>query len=91
MGNYHSSAPIVFVGGKRHTAGVAALPTIHVSEELAALIERAERAMADAQRLMDENDRWRQSVLQQFDHMYEVGAVFRAMRRIQHPQKASSA
>ena len=61
-----------------------------MSEELAALIERAERATADAHRLIGENDRWRQSVLQQFDHMFELGAEFRAMRRIQYPPPKAS-
>ena len=60
---------------------VAANLTINASAELAALIERAERATADAHRLIDENIRWQQCVLQQFDHMFELGAEFRAIRR----------
>ncbi|MGV7216297.1 hypothetical protein [Bradyrhizobium sp. UFLA05-112] len=47
------------------------------SEELAALIKRAEGATAAAHRLFDENDRWRQSVVRQFDYMFEIGAEFR--------------
>ncbi|KRP95071.1 hypothetical protein AOQ73_23495 [Bradyrhizobium pachyrhizi] len=60
-------------------------PTIDGSGELTALIRRAERATAEAHRLIDENDLWRQRVLQQFDHMFELGAEFRAQRRIPDP------
>jgi hypothetical protein len=58
---------------------------MEVSEELASLFRRADRATADAHRLIGENDRWRQRVLQQFDHMLELGAEFRALRRIDYP------
>jgi hypothetical protein len=47
-------------------------PTI--SEELQALFNRAELASAHARRLLDENERWRRSVVQQLDYMLELGA-----------------
>ncbi len=52
-------------------------PAIELSDELVALFSRAEHASADARRLLDENDRWRQSVLAQLDYMFELGADFR--------------
>lgn len=61
----------------------AAAPEL--SEELSALFSRAEHATANARRLLDENDRWRQSVLQQLDYMFELGADFRKMRRTTLP------
>ena len=48
-----------------------------ISEELAALIERAERAAANTRRLLDENDRWRRHVEWQLDYMFELSAEFR--------------
>lgn len=60
-------------------------PVPELSEELLALFSRAEHASADARRLLEENDRWRQSVLQQLDHMFELGADFRKMRRTPPP------
>ncbi|MBR0938614.1 hypothetical protein [Bradyrhizobium jicamae] len=56
-----------------------------MSEELATLIRRADRATADAHRLIGENDLWRQRILQQFDRMFELGSEFRAPRRIERP------
>ena len=56
-------------------------PAIELSDELLALFSRAEHASADARRLLDENDRWRRSVLQQLDYMFELGAEFRKPRR----------
>jgi hypothetical protein len=56
-------------------------PAAERSDELLALFARAELASAHARRLMDENARWRQSVLQQLDYMFELGAEFRRMRR----------
>ena len=60
-------------------------PAAALSEELLALFSRAELASADARRLLDENDRWRRSVLQQLDYMFELGAEFRRARRITPP------
>jgi hypothetical protein len=48
-----------------------------ISEELAALISRAERAVAETRRLMDENDRWRRRAERQLDYMFELSAEFR--------------
>ena len=53
---------------------------MQISEELAALIKRAEVATATALRLLDENDRWRRSVERQLDYMFELGAEFRKPR-----------
>ncbi|WP_145927918.1 hypothetical protein [Bradyrhizobium neotropicale] len=50
---------------------------MQISEELAALIRRAEGATATARRLLDENYRWRCSVERQLDYMFELGAEFR--------------
>lgn len=52
-------------------------PTGELSGELAALIRRAEGALATARQLMNENEYWRRSVAQQLDYMYELGAEFR--------------
>ncbi|MCC8935036.1 hypothetical protein H8A99_00595 [Bradyrhizobium sp. Arg68] len=68
---------------------MAADAPIEPSEELAILIRRAERATADAHRLIDENDRWRRRVLQQFDHMFELGAEFRLLGRVENPIRKS--
>ncbi|MEY9110595.1 hypothetical protein ABH999_006791 [Bradyrhizobium yuanmingense] len=48
-----------------------------ISEELAVLIRRAERAMADARRLLAENERWRRYAERQLDAMFELSAEFR--------------
>ena len=56
-------------------------PAVALSDELLALFSRAELASARARQLLDENDRWRQSVLQQLDYMFELGAEFRRARR----------
>ncbi|HZR72824.1 hypothetical protein [Bradyrhizobium sp.] len=56
-------------------------PAIDLSDELQALFVRADLASAQACRLLDENDRWRRSVLQQLDYMFELGADFRKARR----------
>lgn len=50
---------------------------MQMSEELAALIKRAEGASATARRLLDENDRWRRSVERELDYMFELSAEFR--------------
>ena len=47
-----------------------------MSEELAALVRRAERTAAHAQDLLRENELWRERALQQLEYMYEVGAEF---------------
>jgi len=60
---------------------VAVEPAIEMSEELAALCKRADLATREARRLLNENDRWRQTVLRQFDHMFELGTEFRTNRR----------
>jgi hypothetical protein len=56
-------------------------PAAELSDELLALFSRADHASADARRLLDENDRWRQSVMQQLDYLFELGAEFRRVRR----------
>lgn len=56
-------------------------PAVELSDELLALFSRADLATAQARQLLDENDRWRQSVLQQLDYMFELGAEFRKARR----------
>jgi len=56
-------------------------PAVELSDELLALFSRAELASAQARLLLDENDRWRQSVLQQLDCLFELGAEFRRARR----------
>jgi hypothetical protein len=61
---------------------MAPTPAAELPEELLILFARAELASAQARRLLDENDRWRQSVLQQLDYMFEQGAEFRKPRRI---------
>ncbi|MCP3389094.1 hypothetical protein NLM27_09940 [Bradyrhizobium sp. CCGB12] len=50
---------------------------MQISEELAALISRAEVATATARRLLDENDRWRRSAEWQLDYLFELSAEFR--------------
>lgn len=57
-------------------------PAIELSDDLLALFNRADLASAQARRLLDENDRWRQSVLQQLDYMFELSADFRRARRL---------
>jgi len=47
-----------------------------LSDELPALFSRAELASADARRLLDENERWRQRVQWQLDYMFELSAEF---------------
>lgn len=56
-------------------------PAANLSDELLALFARAELAIVEARRLMDENDRWRQSAQQQLDYLYELGAEFRKTGR----------
>ena len=71
---------------KAHSAGVAQDPAMEISEELEALFKRADLAARNARQLLAENDRWRQRVLQQFDHMFELGAEFgRSRGRIKFP------
>jgi hypothetical protein len=60
-----------------------------LSGELLALFSRAELATADAQRLLDENERWRRGALQKLDYMFELGAEFRRVRRAYPPLSAS--
>jgi hypothetical protein len=55
---------------------------IELSDELLALFSRAEMASAQARVLIDENDRWRHSVLQQLNYMFELGVEFRRPRRM---------
>ncbi|WP_407118897.1 hypothetical protein [Bradyrhizobium sp. LMG 9283] len=54
-----------------------------ISEELAALIERAEHATTEARRLLAENERWRRYAEWQLDAMFELSAEFR--RRVPPP------
>jgi hypothetical protein len=60
-------------------------PDVALSDELLALFSRAEHASADARRLPDENDRWRLTVLQQLDQMFELGADFKRVCRTTPP------
>ena len=55
-------------------------PATEFSEESLTLFHRAELATAQARRLLDENDLWRQRVLRQLDYMFELGADFRRKR-----------
>lgn len=64
-----------------HSRAVALEPAIEMSEELTALCKRADLATDEARRLLDENDRWRRTVLRQFDTMFELGTEFRKTRR----------
>lgn len=64
-------------------------PELGLPEDLKAMFSRAERADAQARLLLDENDRWRRSVLQQLDYLFELGAEFRAARRIGHPRASA--
>jgi hypothetical protein len=66
---------------------MAATPAIELSDELLALFARAELASLNARQLLEENDRWRRSVLQQLDYLFELGAEFRRPRRIAPPLK----
>ncbi|MCP3373623.1 hypothetical protein [Bradyrhizobium cajani] len=50
---------------------------MQISEELAALIDRADIATATARRLLDENDRWRRTAEWQLDYLFELSAEFR--------------
>ena len=49
-----------------------------ISEELAALIRRAEDATTAARRLLDENRRRRSSAERQLDYLFELCAEFRS-------------
>ena len=69
---------------------MVAKPTIELSDELLALFSRAEHASAQARLLLDENERWRRSVLQQLDYMFELGAEFRRVRRTTPPLDPSA-
>ena len=64
---------------------MAPTPAIQLSDEGLALFSRAEHATANARRLLDENDRWRRSVLAQLDYMFELGDEFRKPRRTTPP------
>jgi len=48
-------------------------PGTAFSEELLALFYRAETARRQAERLLEENDRWRRCVIAQLDYMFELG------------------
>jgi hypothetical protein len=63
---------------------MAAKPVRDVSEEQAALFERADLAGANARLLIQENDRWRRLVREQFEEMTELGAEFKVARRIEY-------
>jgi hypothetical protein len=62
---------------------------IELSDELLALCHRAAHASADARRLLDENERWRQSVLEQLEYVFELSADFRRARRPTPVQRRS--
>ena len=72
-----TSSAIVTARGGAHSRAVAVEPAIEMSEELAALCRRADLAASEARRLLDENDRWRQTILRRFDIMFELDAQFR--------------
>jgi hypothetical protein len=55
-------------------------PPTELSDEGLALFSRADRATAHARLLVDENDRWRRRVLEQLDHMFELGTAFTGSR-----------
>ncbi|WP_144441411.1 hypothetical protein [Bradyrhizobium sp. CCGE-LA001] len=61
-----------------------------MSEELAALIRRAEEATETARRLLDENDRWRRRVEAQLTHMFELGAEVRRPVRPAAPNQPAA-
>ena len=63
-------------------------PAIALSDDLLALFSRAELASAQARTLLDENDRWRRSVLAQLDYMLELSAEFRKPQRATRPKTA---
>jgi hypothetical protein len=69
---------------------MAAKPEMELSDELTALIRRAELASAQARLLITENDRWRETVQQQFDYMFELGAEFPQRRRASQPSGSTS-
>ncbi|WP_128926217.1 hypothetical protein [Bradyrhizobium guangxiense] len=48
-------------------------------DELAELIDRAEDAIATADRLVDENVSWRRSTRRQLDQTIELGTEFRKL------------
>ncbi|MEK9284181.1 MULTISPECIES: hypothetical protein [unclassified Bradyrhizobium] len=49
---------------------------MQISDELAALIQRAESAITTARLLVDENNRLRRNIERQLDHMFEIGVEF---------------
>jgi len=61
-----------------------------MSDDLLALFSRAERASARARDLLEENDLWRQRVLEQLEHMFELGNEFRRAVRTQPLEDALS-
>jgi hypothetical protein len=67
-----------------------AAPQSEFSDELVALLGRAERAEVQARRLCDENNWWRHSVRKQLDYMYEQGREFRAARDRSSPNRQES-
>jgi hypothetical protein len=84
----HETANSSFVGQahspvsgrhRAHISGVAMEPKTDASKELAALFKRADLVTAMARRRVNEYDRWRQAILQKFDHMFEIG-TFRKSR-----------
>ena len=56
-------------------------PGTAFSEELLELFDRAETARRQAERPLEENDRWRRCVTAQLDYMFELGSEFRRARR----------
>lgn len=64
---------------------MAAEPTIEVSEDLAALLKRADLAAQDARRLVSENEMLRQTIQLQLDCMLEIGAEFSRSQNISYP------
>jgi hypothetical protein len=76
---YHAIVKLV---GESHNVAMAWEPARELSAELEALINRAELASARARLLIDENDRWRQSIRQQLDCMFELGGEVRRSLRV---------
>lgn len=60
---------------RAHSPAVAAGPPMEVSEELAALFDRADLAAKNARFLVHENYRLRQAILWRLDSMIELDFV----------------
>jgi hypothetical protein len=77
--------PIAKGASEGHSGPVLPTRAIKMSDELAALLRRAELASARARDLLEENDLWRRRVLAQLDYMFELGTEFRGTGRTHRP------